>query len=503
MLQKFAIIFLIAFTSIQIGVAQGFIDKSFVGCGLNFNVQTLRLSERASNSSPKFPMDTMPAKMHIDVLGGNKKVVQAYLLASVSGNNVDFTPTIVDPKSELHAINYIEIETGDDPCWSYASKNLLTYDVTEIIRLNGDYYFDGFPLSSSLSGTDTDGLMLLVIYSDPFDSFIGNLYLSKGVLVSDHSVASYTIKNIDVDETSTTAKGFMLAADLQDNGSKISINNSSLYGINKEEFWDYETKNTAVFANQTTSSFKMNTPNDCAHLLAVGLYFQQSYASQEPTLAQLGDTLIAPSAENYEWYLENNLISTADSFYVATYPGTYSAIIEDIAGCKYSSDSIEIVCFENYKPKIYQDGRWLETDTFYVSYQWYKDNLMITEEMNDSIYAGDSASYYVEVIDSLGCTYQSKEVVYSSVNSISENSLNKNLFEIYPNPTTAGGVNFVFKENMSLYQISIYTLDGRLVYSKQINNTFNKLQIELESGVYLINLSTSEHKNSTSRLVVY
>jgi hypothetical protein len=492
------VLFLVVISPVYYIMGQEFVDKVFSDCGLNFEAYTSRLSLRASNSDVQFPMDSMPVKFDIQFHQNERALIKAYLFVSVSGSNVEFSPVLIDSDSIQHSLTYFEIETGIDPCWGYSEKNLLTYDVTDYLTKNGNVYLEGFPLSASLSGTDTDGLFLLAIYSDPFESFVGNLSFSKGVIASNLSSASYVLQNLNVEQTSANAIGFLLAADLQDQGSKISLNNSSLFGVSNEDFWDFETKSTAVFAGQTTSSFEMNTPNDCAHLLMAGLYYQQPKVDQTPVLTQQGDTLISSEAITYEWFLGDSLLLSSDSIIVPVFPGDYSVIIEDVDGCKFETNTIQRTCFENYKPEIYQNGRTLKADSFYVSYQWYKNDLSMSLEQTDSVYATDSASYHLEVLDSLGCQYSSDAVSFMSPASISD--VEKIEINIYPNPSF-GDFSIDLKNNNLLVEVAIVDAAGKLVY-QSADKQLSRLSLDLPQGIYFIEIVSINHSVYRKKLII-
>lgn len=110
-------------------------------------------------------------------------------------------------------------------------------------------------------------------------------------------------------------------------------------------------------------------------------------------------------------------------------------------------------------------------------------------------------------------------IVYSSINNsgrliiweLSTNPLSDAALEaknkeinIYPNPTS-NEINFQFTEIPNkTYTISILNTMGKQVYFEQVNNfgTNHKIQTELASGVYFVNISV-DGKMTTKKIVIH
>jgi len=92
-----------------------------------------------------------------------------------------------------------------------------------------------------------------------------------------------------------------------------------------------------------------------------------------------------------------------------------------------------------------------------------------------------------------GLTSESLSVTISSCTGIETTEFYN--IKIFPNPSN-GIINIQSERNEQL-QIEIINICGQLFYSAKIQNT---KQIELESGIYLIRLSSSEF--STSKQVI-
>ena len=92
--------------------------------------------------------------------------------------------------------------------------------------------------------------------------------------------------------------------------------------------------------------------------------------------------------------------------------------------------------------------------------------------------------------------------------SASDNITDKNIFAIYPNPTTSKEIKIIYDINhrtSSLNKIKFFDINGKLVKSiKLANNGFNERNLnlyDLKSGVYFVSLITDE-KSFQQKLII-
>lgn len=80
----------------------------------------------------------------------------------------------------------------------------------------------------------------------------------------------------------------------------------------------------------------------------------------------------------------------------------------------------------------------------------------------------------------------------------------KKEIKIYPNPTT-DLVNIALKNSLSISDISIFNLQGKLIeaYSDLNDNTIRISTKQYQKGIYLIKISTTEKNNIYKKLVVH
>lgn len=75
-------------------------------------------------------------------------------------------------------------------------------------------------------------------------------------------------------------------------------------------------------------------------------------------------------------------------------------------------------------------------------------------------------------------------------------------FNIYPNPSFNGMLNFEFKTAYDSYEIKIFDMNGRLVKEQTLDGVSrNSIHLHLEPGIYLVN-AENEHFSGFRKLVV-
>lgn len=96
-------------------------------------------------------------------------------------------------------------------------------------------------------------------------------------------------------------------------------------------------------------------------------------------------------------------------------------------------------------------------------------------------------------VDSLSC--------YLSTGIDAQNFFNDDHLKIFPNPTN-GSVNLKLNEHFIGGNIQIFDAIGKLIQTQSIKNTLEKIDLNLNSGIYFIKASTKEGISKTEKLVV-
>ena len=135
-----------------------------------------------------------------------------------------------------------------------------------------------------------------------------------------------------------------------------------------------------------------------------------------------------------------------------------------------------------------------------ASYVWLDcDNNFapIPGETTQSFTPTENGNYAVELSEN-GCLDTSACVAVTTIGII-ENSMTEN-FIIFPNPTE-GVVKIVFENDLEELNVSLFSIEGKLLKSKTFTNSSTiTFEIEGSSGVYLLKLN-SNNQEATIRVV--
>lgn len=466
---------------------------SRTSCGLNYTQSSVVLGQRMDFFGLPYVGESQPASFSISGISDSAVIEQAYLWFDLAGNVDNVELNITSPSDLSNNINATLIGTGADRCWGSSGTRTFRCDVTAFIEGNGEYKIEGFPVDETMVNGDTDGATLFIVYSDPFASYIGTVHIDDGMKLSLLDTVTHTITGINSTSLNTDAKGFMIVSDLQDQmGTTVKINNGAFSSI-VEDFWDFEERSTAVTNGQTTSAFGLRSPNDCANLISVGLYYQVPKSVFTPNITNAGDTVESVDVQaNYQWAFNDVFISESNqNEHVAILPGDYALYVKDDDGCFQTSNTININCIQSYIPEIYANDTSLYTGDFYNSYTWFVNSVPSIEYTGNFVKNTDTAYYYVQIIDSLGCFYQSDSIFRNGLVSVKTIFSESNELGFFPNPTEG-----IIRLNNAFYTpIQIYDTKGRLVLCVLPIKRYLDLT-PLEPGVYYL---SQENEGVVSR----
>lgn len=135
-------------------------------------------------------------------------------------------------------------------------------------------------------------------------------------------------------------------------------------------------------------------------------------------------------------------------------------------------------------PEISREGDVLSTTSSFTSYQWYRNNIAITEATSETYTLTQNGSYFVKV-SSGSCSNISDTVLIDDVNpnAIDDISMS-NKIKVYPNPAK----DIIHIDSPIPVNISIVTLSGKILLSE---NKAKIINIEtLSPGIYFINVAS-------------
>lgn len=252
-------------------------------CGLNY-VQASQLTETRSAATGANVNGTgLPTTLAISGIPSVYSIEKAYLwyLASYqSGIAPSTTVTITNPNSQTFTVVSSIIGTDLSVCWGETGTASYRADVTSTISGNGNYIVDlnGF----TNKDWEVDGVTLFIVYKDLAASYQGTVVIWDGIMAGVGNQFTQTMTNLNVCATDSSASGFILVGDMQDNVNggqhPSTINGNTANYFN--DFWNFDKAPTSVTLGQTSSVFGTDgLGSDCFGWIMMGLYYQTNCAS--------------------------------------------------------------------------------------------------------------------------------------------------------------------------------------------------------------------------------
>jgi len=199
-------------------------------------------------------------------------------------------------------------------------------------------------------------------------------------------------------------------------------------------------------------------------------------------------TVAVPGASGvtFQWELGGVAIAGAtNNWFEATVPGNYQVIVGVPSGsCSVGSDTVTLTEFPLPNPIISYAGGWLSTQTYFTTYQWYENTILIPGATLYDLHAPSDGDFTVQVTDTNGCQSISDLYIVTGAIPLSVSTIqggNEDI-SVYPNPTHA----LVYiKTNRKLKGV-LTTLEGNMILMQE-----NASQIDLSryaDGVYMLSL---------------
>ena len=182
----------------------------------------------------------------------------------------------------------------------------------------------------------------------------------------------------------------------------------------------------------------------------------------------------------YQWQRNGFDITGATSAtYTAYLGGNYTCNVTVSGSCLTVSDTIPVTVFPLPNPIISYTGVTLSVANYYVTYQWYKDLVLVAGATSYQLTTADDGHYTVAVTDTNGCQNISDEYIIDllGVHNVTAAEIN-----IYPNPATS----VVHITTPVRLRAVITTVEGKVAMSVEDAKDINVH--ELPDGVYLIML---------------
>jgi hypothetical protein len=180
----------------------------------------------------------------------------------------------------------------------------------------------------------------------------------------------------------------------------------------------------------------------------------------------------------------------------ATQAGNYYAAVTDAGNCIINSNHVALNVFPLPPVSISVNG---DTLTAYnaVSYQWYRNSVLIPNATSSVYIATIAGSYTVQVADTNSCHATSSAVsVVTGLNDLNAD----NQLTVYPNPSQSDIIELEVANALLGKSLEVFDASGRLIYNSPLASNHVQLEVELARGVYCIKINSGS-KILTRKLI--
>jgi hypothetical protein len=196
----------------------------------------------------------------------------------------------------------------------------------------------------------------------------------------------------------------------------------------------------------------------------------------------------------------NIIGATEDTLVIAnattTDAGNYTCVLTSPCGAD-STVPITVIINPLPQPTIVQNGNVLSTQTF-NTYQWRRDNVIISGA-NKQSYTATQAGNYTVIVTQNGCQGASPSLAFTPNTSLNE-AKNKVSVNLYPNPTE--NRLFIELQQISQTTIEIYSSEGKLVWTEQATDTKTSVGLDTWArGVYFVHIKQNGEQLAIERFV--
>jgi len=190
----------------------------------------------------------------------------------------------------------------------------------------------------------------------------------------------------------------------------------------------------------------------------------------------------ATNAFAMQWYYYNSPIPNAtDTFYEPTTSGLYSVVTVNEYGCAILSENVLVViCDTAYQPIVSANGMTIlmEDSALFSNTQWFDANGIIAGAIDPFYEVSTEGSYYINAIDSFGCSYFSEPLDVSADIQVACNEF-----------TWIDGVTYTASNNTASHVLtnisgydSVVVLDLTINISPVVTITQNGTVLSVTSG---------------------
>jgi hypothetical protein len=140
-----------------------------------------------------------------------------------------------------------------------------------------------------------------------------------------------------------------------------------------------------------------------------------------------------------------------------------------------------------------------------LSYLWRPNHGLIDSTNATFSTSPDySIHYYVTATDSLGCASVGSPFIYIQVIPVSSNlKEEKNIFQIYPNPTKDFVIIDFENENFENLKVEFFDFNGKMIFQKEITSNKNNINLNgFSKGIYFYQISNKTEILEKGKLMI-
>ena len=233
-------------------------------CGLNFVQSSVMTTTRYTPSGTGLPVN-----LSIAGIPACAVIQQAYLywIASTTTNDAVFTVNGTPGTGVL-------IGTGPDKCWQLGGTSHFRANVTTLVAGNGNY-----SVNLNTGASSTDGVTLIVIYTDPAATYRGTMILHDGCIVDVSGAAqSYNMTGIGACGVGSNVSAFLVTGDNQNNVTPPThtVSAGAASAIFNNNFYNFDVVSPAVPSGLASLNYTTDPDGggDCYSIILAGLYFR-------------------------------------------------------------------------------------------------------------------------------------------------------------------------------------------------------------------------------------
>lgn len=376
----------------------------------------------------------------------------------------------------------------------------------EVVDMDGDQDNDILiSLRQNYSTTSQGNMKLLYLLNDGNANFNSHVYVDETYGIAWDTEAADIDGDTDIDIVVNDIYGtswyrndggtFVLEViDSVSTGLIIQgavVSNRSLQLVDLDNDTDLDVVYTAIVDqfDKRYLRWAKNGAVNCAVLPTVASSTSTAVCEEVPV------TLTATGGSIFTW--NNGLADQASHVVQPEETTTYVVTVSDGTNCTFT-DSVTVEILEAPVATVDLVYPNLETQTF-DSYQWLLDGTELTGETDQTILPVTNGDYSVIVTDnSTGCSDTSSVYNLLTVDVLDSDSQQ---LSVYPNPTN-GAIRIALSNSSGQSLLKVFNMNGKLIHEEQqANQTSFELQLPEESGIYLVQLTSSKGLNSTLRVI--